>query len=378
MPSIPEMAMNYTGDSADSVVKISPSDIVIAIIGITGVGKSTFINYFSDIPVQVGHDLASCTGRVEVYPCTLPDGTRLFLVDTPGFDDTYKTDTDILREVANWLSEAYQKAIKLTGIVYLHRILDVRMGGAAMKNLRMFKALCGDDSLGSVVLATTWWANVTPEVGRQREEQLCSTPAMWKNMIEKGSRIWRLDRDEESALEIIHYLIEKKRPVTLDIQIDMVENGKTLSETPAGQEVQAEIEKQRQAYQKKIEDLQRDMQEAMAQKDRERQEELDQFKLELEDKLVRAAENEKMLRVEREELKREMEAEARRDREELLEKIRQKEKLVAREEARLEAMKQQHNWEMSKQRYELQLQQAQAERSRLQAELDRERECIVM
>jgi predicted GTPase len=82
------------------------------------------------------------TGKVEIYPSTLPDGTKLFLVDTPGFDDTYRSDTDILKEIANWLSTAYEENIKLAGIIYLHRIEDVRLGGAAMRNLRMFKAQC--------------------------------------------------------------------------------------------------------------------------------------------------------------------------------------------------------------------------------------------
>ena len=95
-----------------------------------------------------------------MHECDYKDGKRLFLIDTPGFDDTYKSDTDILREVANWLSEAYQRKIQLTGIVYLHRTLDVRLGGAAMKKLRMSKQLCGPEGLSSVVLTTTMWAGV--------------------------------------------------------------------------------------------------------------------------------------------------------------------------------------------------------------------------
>lgn len=38
----------------------SPSDTVIAVMGITGVGKSTFINYFADKKAIVGNDLESC------------------------------------------------------------------------------------------------------------------------------------------------------------------------------------------------------------------------------------------------------------------------------------------------------------------------------
>src|SRR5258707_1287108 len=81
------------------------------------------------------------TSIVQIVPCHLSDGTKLFLVDTPGFDDTYRSDTEVLRELADWLSQAYEHQIPLTGIVYMHRINDVRVGGAGMKNLRMFRKL---------------------------------------------------------------------------------------------------------------------------------------------------------------------------------------------------------------------------------------------
>jgi predicted GTPase len=35
-------------------------DVVIAVMGVTGVGKSTFINYFSDGEAVVGHSLEAC------------------------------------------------------------------------------------------------------------------------------------------------------------------------------------------------------------------------------------------------------------------------------------------------------------------------------
>ena len=37
-----------------------PDDTVIALMGITGVGKSTFIQYFTDDNVEVGGSLESC------------------------------------------------------------------------------------------------------------------------------------------------------------------------------------------------------------------------------------------------------------------------------------------------------------------------------
>lgn len=181
-----------------------------------------------------------------IHECVSKTDKRLFLIDTPGFDDTHKSDTDILREVADWLQRAYQNRILLSGIIYLHRITDVRMGGSAMKNLRMFKKLCGDNGLANVVLATTMWSSgVDEKTAVYREEQLRTQPDFWAKMVEKGSKIFRHDRGAASATEIVDYLISRKQTVVLDIQRELVDERKTLQDTAAGAEIQAEIERLR-------------------------------------------------------------------------------------------------------------------------------------
>jgi hypothetical protein len=55
--------------------------------------------------VIVGDELGSCTQEVRAYSCLHPNGSgrKVILVDTPGFDDTDRTDYDILRDIAQWL-----------------------------------------------------------------------------------------------------------------------------------------------------------------------------------------------------------------------------------------------------------------------------------
>ncbi len=56
----------------------------------------------------MGHNLESCTQEVRAICCPHPEsGRNVVLVDTPGFDDTVRTDTDILSAIANWLSTTY-------------------------------------------------------------------------------------------------------------------------------------------------------------------------------------------------------------------------------------------------------------------------------
>lgn len=101
------------------------------------------------------------------------------LVDTPGFDDTYRSDTEILKTIASWMKDAYDEKTRLTGIIYLHRISDNRMFGSSLKNLRMFRSLCGTENLSYVILATTIWDKVNAGEGRAREAELLFNDQWW-------------------------------------------------------------------------------------------------------------------------------------------------------------------------------------------------------
>lgn len=48
----------------------------------------------------MGHGISSCTDTVDVAEPFQLDGRRVFLFDTPGFDDTNKSEQEILRTIA--------------------------------------------------------------------------------------------------------------------------------------------------------------------------------------------------------------------------------------------------------------------------------------
>ena len=234
-----------------------------------------------------------------MYKCSDHRIGEFFLVDTPGFDDTYRTDTDILMEVSGWLSRAYQAKILLTGIIYLHRIFDNRLGGKAMKNLRSFRKLCGDDAFSKVVLATTFWNIDNPEVEERHETELKTKSDFWGSMISKGSRVFRQDNDKVSAREIIHYLVKKRTPqnpgATLAIQRQLVDQGKKLVDTDAGKEMASELAKQQALYEEKLRKLRQELEDAMLAKDLELQNEIKQMKDEKKREIAKAEADRKKL-----------------------------------------------------------------------------------
>ena len=131
------------------------------------------------------------TTTVDVYPCRISSTANVYLIDTPGFDDTNRSDNEVLCEIASWLTASYNAKIRLSGIIYLHRISDVRMQGSAKKNLFMFRKLCGPEALKNVILATTMWDRISETEGKARENELTTTPDFWGWMLSQGSRIHR-------------------------------------------------------------------------------------------------------------------------------------------------------------------------------------------
>lgn len=227
-------------------------------------------------------------------------------MDTPGFDDTHKSDTDILMELTGWLNEAYEAKILLTGIIYLHRIMDPRLGGKALQNLKMFKSLCGDEALSKVVLATTFWGHVNATVGMNRESEL-EKSEFWGKMIKKGSKVLRQDNGRVSAKSIIEYLVRKRTTanigVALDIQKEMVDEGKTLDQTGAGQEMNAQILAMRKEYEEKIANLRADLKVAIAKKDEEWKSQIEVERRQTKAKLEKDEKDRLMLQADNEDLK---------------------------------------------------------------------------
>lgn len=177
---------------------------------------------------------------------------KVLMIDTPGFDDTERSDTEILTEISRLLALQYELGMKLKGVIFLHRITDVRMQGTSMKTLQICRKICGTDALKNVILVTTRWNEVDKALGARREEELRSE--FWKFMLDFGSTMMRYHGDQDSAVTIISQLLHKET-VVLDLQRELVDQGKKLSDTAAGALVNDDIEKVKAKYEQELQDL---------------------------------------------------------------------------------------------------------------------------
>ncbi|EEC00079.1 hypothetical protein MPER_00057, partial [Moniliophthora perniciosa FA553] len=138
--------------------------------------------------------------------------------------------------IAAFLATMYEHKQTLAGVIYIHRISDFRVGGISRRNFRMFRELCGDDTLKNVVIMTNMWGEVGRDVGEAREAELVREDKFFKPVLDKGAQLVRHDNTTKTARAILLHLIENK-PLPLRIQTELVDQGKSLSQTAAGAEL---------------------------------------------------------------------------------------------------------------------------------------------
>jgi hypothetical protein len=214
--------------------QFSSKDRIVVVMGPTGAGKSTFIDCAtSQGGKNVGHSWKSETSQVRSVSVSHPtDRQPVVFVDTPGFDDTFKSDTEILSMIADWLVKTYKAKVNLATILYLHRISDNRMSGTAMKNLQLFSSLCGKKAMPNVVIVTTMWSLVPAEWGTKRENVL--KREVWKDMLKAGCEVERFEDTLESAWKIIGSFAEDGLQDHVKLAREMVDDQLGLNETDAG------------------------------------------------------------------------------------------------------------------------------------------------
>ena len=101
--------------------------------------------------------------------------------------------------------------------------------------------MCGEKALRNVTIMTNMWGKVISEVGIDREEELASN--FFKPALDNGARLLRHSDTIESAHEVIRIVLQNRR-VSLQIQEEMVNDWKQVSETAAGKQLRRELDKQ--------------------------------------------------------------------------------------------------------------------------------------
>ncbi|EMD33869.1 hypothetical protein CERSUDRAFT_97805 [Gelatoporia subvermispora B] len=276
-------------------IRTSEAPVNIMVMGSTGAGKTSFINLASGSELRTSSGLESCTEQIQLAsPFTL-DGHSVTLVDTPGFDDTTKSDSEILTIITDYVLSEYDKGNRFTGVIYLHRITDNRLGGAALRNFRFFCQLCGNDALPNSALVTNMWNSISLEIAEARESELKQKDIFFKPALDAGAKLLRHDGTVESAHAILRQLITNP-PCTLLLQREIIEERKHISETAAGVALLGELALAEQKFREQMRELLKEIDEAIKQNDEADRLELEENRRRLEAQHARREEAERTIK----------------------------------------------------------------------------------
>ncbi|PSN64129.1 hypothetical protein BS50DRAFT_623747 [Corynespora cassiicola Philippines] len=201
----------------------SEGNTIIAVLGMTGVGKSSFIkNITGRDDICIGHGLTPETIHITSFEFDY-GSNKYTLVDTPGFDDSFDSDEVVTHKLLAWLASTYCSGIKLNDIIYLHSIAAPRMPGSAFDNLCMLKK--------------TMWQRCAPSNppspwDEEKEKELIHDNRFWGRMVMAGSKVVHLENNAESALHALEQMPVGSK-TTLQAQKEMVIKGMEIEQTTA-------------------------------------------------------------------------------------------------------------------------------------------------
>ena len=196
------------------------------------------------------------------------------------FDDNRRSETEVLQTISAYLAKACYNKIFLNGIIYMHSIVQRRMGGSGVRSIGILERLVGKDNMGNVLLVSNMWDALQQtvnlddgrqytgqEIGEMRERELSSGEEFWKRLIDLGAHTSRHRGDSRySALKLIRRFLSPTshmgRPMKLLLQYELVDKHMRLEETEVGQYINAKLYEGLQILEKEMEDLKRRYQRA--------------------------------------------------------------------------------------------------------------------
>ena len=202
--------VKLTSEELHSLQTVSEDDLVWIEIGVTGVGKSTLGNFLHGKHVnEVGRGLVSVTDKAQVN-CSVLDGQRMCIVDTPGFGDTHHMGTQNT-EAENLANDAAHLVVELSKTMLMARhgvhAFFVVVRADSRELFSTTKLLDLLDILGNywdhTILVLTHGKEFDEESEDKQYEEFEAMlnspkcPEVWKTLVEKVSKRYVIIEPED-------------------------------------------------------------------------------------------------------------------------------------------------------------------------------------
>lgn len=272
---------NFTRSSnLTSTMPVDARPFVIAVLGTTGTGKTTFTSLASGrTDLKIGHSDRTCiyplsaTGGLSckntlvmcslgtVRPRMVPfsfEGQPVTLIDSPWFGDECKepwewaTKSD-RSEVKPWGGDTYcanlvtyfaawhRNGMPLDAVIFLYAANSAMHRYNRDEQIGLLEKLVGERAYERVAIVSTKWDRLTnPALPTKLITQRALPGGVWHSLCEGGAVVLHHDNTKNSADDIIRYLVGRfsSQRTQLLIQQELIEHHGKISLTSVGKELE--------------------------------------------------------------------------------------------------------------------------------------------
>jgi hypothetical protein len=157
----------------------------------------------------------------------------------------------------------------------------------------MFQKVCGL-ALKNAAIVTTRWDVVGNERAVELEQELVTGKQYFKPLCDAGTSTFGHDNTRASAQRVMYKLLNNN-PIPLLIQ-DELKKGLTLEKTAAGSQLSADLDAIIKMHEAEIQKVRKELQDAIEEKDRAWQKELNDELAKLREEITRSAQSKEKLK----------------------------------------------------------------------------------
>lgn len=158
--------------------KDDPANVII-LLGETGAGKSSFLEYLTGTSHHSDEDTNSVTKRFQIEKTNIK-GNEYYIMDTPGFD--FGAESEVFHEIVKGI-KALGPYARIVGVLLLLPMHHTRVNAMDEKLLRFARAFGGDEYMNQVVVVTNFWDAQSEDKKRKYGIRLA-------NILEKVKELW--------------------------------------------------------------------------------------------------------------------------------------------------------------------------------------------